>query len=424
MNQQAPYVVLIVSPSPGVGQTTLAQNLPVYLKGLDEQLPVAYLASDTAATDKVFALPGQKCKVFTAMPPGGSLADVLTLGEFGVEYACTATESDRSAAGCSDVLAVAEYPGILLFDLGVDDPLLPQLLPVIDLLLVPAKDPAEFGKVVALRKLLLAAGGCPEQLWLVPSELGGAGRYQAVAQSPDFFRFAAEERNLLVLDLTLCSDLRVSRQAAALGKPVLTRLPQSPVHFQLRGMAEFILRQRRSEETAKRRVDRMRSRGRLPGRGRLVRLSCPLCERPVLSGQAHYLESLPARRRMLLHSSCLEELLQGTAVGDFLPTATGLLLSPAVFHGGRPGQLSLTALDDDCESLQGESAPVAGNPGWSALFTAATGRCFEELYQDFLLLSAAQPFDRLLSPGWYRSFLSWRGRLRAACREEKIGSGS
>lgn len=421
MNQKAPFIVLIVSPSSGVGQSTLAQNLPVYLKGLVEELPVAYLSSDAAATAKMFALPGQICKTLSATPQGDLLADALTFGEFGVEFAGTGEAvSGWSDSELQQALLTANFPGMLLFDLNADNPLLMKLLAASDLLLVPVKDPSVLGEVVALRKRLLTAGGCPEQLWLVPSEVGDAGNYQAAAQSHDFFRFAAEERNFQVLDSTFCNDLQVSRQAAELNKPVLTRLPQSALHFQLQGIADFILQQLRSDASLRRRIARLRRLHLLPERGGRVSLDCPLCERPVSSGQAHYLESLPARRRLLLHSTCLNDLLRGTAAADFLPTAAGLLLFPAVFQGGQAGVLKLLSVADDAELLESEALAVAENSAWSALAGAATSRRFEELYQDFLLISSDQPVDRLLSIDWYHSFASWRRRLRVACREEKI----
>lgn len=421
MNLKAPFVVLVASTSAGVGQTTLAQNLPVYLKGLAEELPVAYVSRDAAATARIFSLPGQEGKELVATTPGGSLADLLTLGEFGVEFASVgAALAGWENEELSRFLLAADYPGVLLFDLGADDPLLAMVLAAADLLLVPVKDPAALGEVVALRKRLLAAGGCAEQLWLVPSEVGDAGSYQAAAQSPDFFRFAAEERNFQVLDLKFCADLQVPPKATELGKPVLTRLPQSPLHFQLREMAEFILQQRQSDVTNRRRIFRLRRFRLLPERGGRVGLDCPLCGRPVLSGRAHYLESLPTRRRLLLHSACLERLLQKTAAADFLPTAAALLLLPAVFQGGTSGELKLLTLAGDGDLLESEAVDVAGQSGWADLFGAATGRCFEELYQDFLLLSSAQPVPQLLSSSWYRSFVILRRQLRAACREEKI----
>ncbi|MBE9486875.1 MAG: ParA family protein, partial [Chloroflexi bacterium] len=52
-----PYVVVVTAPSSGVGKSTLAGNLVVYLKALNEELPVAYASFDAQANvGEMFAL--------------------------------------------------------------------------------------------------------------------------------------------------------------------------------------------------------------------------------------------------------------------------------------------------------------------------------------------------------------------------------
>ena len=52
-----PYVITVSSEKGGVGKTTLATNLAIFLKALDENLPVSILSFDNHFTvDKMFAI--------------------------------------------------------------------------------------------------------------------------------------------------------------------------------------------------------------------------------------------------------------------------------------------------------------------------------------------------------------------------------
>ncbi|MDD2338039.1 MAG: P-loop NTPase, partial [Geobacteraceae bacterium] len=56
-----PYVITISSEKGGVGKTTLAINLAIYLKALSEDLPVSVVSLDNHFTvDKMFSIKGQK----------------------------------------------------------------------------------------------------------------------------------------------------------------------------------------------------------------------------------------------------------------------------------------------------------------------------------------------------------------------------
>src|SRR5512140_1952911 len=83
-----PYVITISSEKGGVGKTTIATNLAIYLKALSEDLPVSIFSLDNHFTiDKMFAFKGQPIK--------GDVADLLLetqgssllhTGQYGVNY--------------------------------------------------------------------------------------------------------------------------------------------------------------------------------------------------------------------------------------------------------------------------------------------------------------------------------------------------
>lgn len=416
-----PYVVVVAAPSSGVGKSTLASNLAVYLKGLAEDLPVAYVSSDAEAIEAMFALPGACAGALSELSQDVSLSDLLSLGEFGVEfcYAGSAVASD-SPAWLRKNLFKADFDGVLILDLAKDHPSLPAALWSADLLLAPVKDPSVLGALVALRNQFLAGGGCKEQFWLLPSELGAEGRYQRPGQLPDFLRFAAGERDFQVLGETYCVDLQVHEMAAAKAKPVLTRAPQSQLHSQLKQLAELVLTQRQQQNNSAVRVKRCLSDGLLPARAKRVAPLCAVCRHGLLGAAVHYLESFPSRKRLLLHRSCLAGLLGGTEAAAFMPTAQALLVQPGAAHGGVAGDLRLAVMDPELELLSNELLPSVSTASWDDLLRRATGRHPAELYRELLLISSSVTTAEVFDPQWYKAFSTFRGRIREVCKEEKI----
>lgn len=420
MMVQSPYVVVIISPSSGVGQSTLASNLAVYLKGLCEDLPVAYASSDGKATAGMFALADRAAGSLGDMQQGQTFAELLAFGEFGVEYCQLDPVAVDSADWLRRKLAQADYDGVLIVDLEKGHQLAAAALWAADLVLVPVKDPSVLSEVVALRKELLAGGGSAEQFWLLPSELGAEGRYQRNGRLLDFLRFAAEERGFQVLDETFVADQQVRILAAEKAKPILTRIPQSQLHLQLRQLAELILEQRLQQSSCQVRVERALRDGLLPARARRVELQCPICSQGTLGERVHYLESLPARQRLLMHEGCFARLLKGAGAEPFMATAELLLIQSGAASGGRPGQLRLQVLSPEFEVLGSEFLAASELDAWQQLLRRATGRQVAELYHEHLLVSAALPAAEVLDRSWYRGFAALRRRLRRVGEEEII----
>ena len=86
--QSYPYIVTISSEKGGVGKTTLATNLAVYLKALREELPVTILSFDNHFTiDRMFELKGQPLKgTVHDMLMGAGAAGIIHTGQYGVGY--------------------------------------------------------------------------------------------------------------------------------------------------------------------------------------------------------------------------------------------------------------------------------------------------------------------------------------------------
>lgn len=417
-----PYVVVVTSPASGVGKSTLATNLAVYLKALDEDLPVACLSLDeTSEINDMFQIGERAGRPLSELLLGVPFHELLTFGEFGVEFiAPTELPGDVAPPDwLRQELAKSDYPGVLLIDAGVPNVLQQAAVWAADLLLVPVKDPADLPAVAALTRELRASGGKPDQLWLLPSELGKGGFSEQQAAQQEFLRFASEERGYQVLRGQFSLDSRAHTQACRQAKPVLTRLPHSQLHRQLHQIGELALALRNRQNSFPVRLQRWLDDGLLPERAARIGFYCPLCRQPVWSGNARYLEAYPCRRRLLLHNSCVALLLEGRTAAAFQDNPGPLLIEGSRDDGGR-SHLVLKQFDAALDLLDSEQFQPATGEGWAGLLLTATGRCLEELYAETLLLSSPRTVADFLDRQWYGLFAKQRRELKRFCQREKI----
>ena len=87
--ERRPYrVISVVSNKGGVGKSTVATNLAVYLRAMREDLPILLFGfDDQPAIDRMFALeasPGQPTLADALR--SGSLSPGIRLGQYGVHY--------------------------------------------------------------------------------------------------------------------------------------------------------------------------------------------------------------------------------------------------------------------------------------------------------------------------------------------------
>jgi len=172
-----PYVITVSSEKGGVGKTTLATNLAIFLKALDENLPVSILSFDNHFTvDKMFSIKGQKLR--------GSVADLLLetpgsellhTGQFGVNYIPSSTAlpdlkgSLKGPMVLARLLAQSGIPGIIIVDTRPDlDVMTQNALFAADRVLVPIKDMASMDNCRNIFELFDKKGLDRKSLTLIP----------------------------------------------------------------------------------------------------------------------------------------------------------------------------------------------------------------------------------------------------------------
>jgi cellulose biosynthesis protein BcsQ len=419
MRGDSPYLIVLAAAADRVGRSTLTGNLAVYLKGLLEDLPVAVISFDPAYDPaRTFLLPGNPATSTTDLFAGQSIETQLTLGQFGVEYMAAGCLPLVQPSQLRQLLRESSYPGILIVDAGpLDGNSAASALQAADLVLAPVRDAAGLAALAGIRRELRAGGGNDQMLWLVPSMVEDP---QQQARQLELLRFAAEERGCQVLDDEFVVDAQLPHLTRGAGGSVLTRMPGSQAHQLLQRLAQLALQQFEKGVDSSCRLQRLKLDNALASRSRRVELVCPLCGQPACFTSTHYCESLPQRRRWLMHADCLNRLMAERRLQPFWRSDQAAVLRTGVESGGLLPQLRLLLADGGGGLLESELFQPDTESGWQALVRHATGRTLAEQFPSLIMLYPATAGQRLLSADWYRNCVALRKSLRAGLAAELL----
>ncbi len=309
--QKFPYVVTISSEKGGVGKTTLATNLAVFLKALNEDLPVTIFSFDNHFTvDKMFEIKGQKPRgdvidLLSAVP----VREILNTGQYGVCYVPSSAAlaefkgSMKNPLMLARLLAVSQLSGIVIIDTRPDlDMLTRNALYAADRVIIPVKDMASLENCRNIFELFDKRGMDRKSLALIPCLVDSRIKYDGpFADQKTLLKAYAINRGYRCFDVFVSKSPKVeSLNTNPDGRiyPILTHARSTDVYGQFAALAKMITEEFQAAKEPRAFLFRQwlaaeEERGKEAYLTRLaaLRKSCLVCDRPLLaeaSGEAVY----------------------------------------------------------------------------------------------------------------------------------------
>ncbi len=249
----APYIVTISSEKGGVGKTTLATNLAVYLKALHEDLPVTLLSFDNHfSVDQMFRIGrttprGDVSQLFTGADPDS----LLETGEYGVQFIPSSKQLHQLRRELNDPSVLARelsrsrIEGIVIIDTRPDLDIFTQnALYAADRVIVPVKDAPSLENCRHIYDFFDAHGLPRRPLRILPCLLDGRIHYDGPFRDPyQLLKAYAINRGYRCLEGFIAKSPKVeSLNTNPEGKiyPVITHGRQTEVHIQLTHVARQV----------------------------------------------------------------------------------------------------------------------------------------------------------------------------------------
>jgi len=245
-------VLAVASNKGGVGKTTIAANLAIYLRALHEELPILLISLDDQATiDRMFAVgTSPRAPNLTHAWVDRSLDRVIRLGEFGVHYTPSAPDLPalkgraRHPSSLRWILAQSSWRGLVVLDTKSDFEALTQTaLVAADRTLVPVADWASLREAERAREVETRLGQRPRGR-IVLSLVDRRSKDQAGATLAEALARAIAGRQLPRYQSSLSRSPRVELLNSASPGPrsILHHARGTAVHREFRDLAREVSR--------------------------------------------------------------------------------------------------------------------------------------------------------------------------------------
>lgn len=247
-------VVSVVNNKGGIGKSTVACNLAVYLRAIHEDLPILVLSlDDQSPIDRMFRIQGtpERASLTTALREG-TLEPAIRPGQYGIHYVPTCrriTELKRSLddpAFLKRALTRTGLGGVVVLDTKSDLEILTQAAMVAsDLVLVPVSDHASLLEAERVFDLLAKRGVARKHVRVLLSLIDLRVKYREGEQR-DLLGFLIEEirrRNFPLLQSFISRSPKVESlysNPEGLAIPVLHGAKGSPVSEQFYHLAREV----------------------------------------------------------------------------------------------------------------------------------------------------------------------------------------
>jgi chromosome partitioning protein len=332
-----PYVITISSEKGGVGKTTLATNLAIFLKALDEDLPVTIFSFDNHfSVDKMFEIKGQRLRgdvtgILSAAPAG----ELLHTGQYGVNYIPSSAAlsefrgSVKSPMALAHLLAVSQLPGIVIIDTRPElDILTENALFAADQVIIPVKDMPSLENCRNIFELFDRRGLDKKSLALIPCLVDSRIKFDGpFRDQKTLLKAYAINRGYRCLDTFISKSPKVdSLNTNPDGRiyPILTHARGTEVYLQFTRLARMVCEEFRATPTPRAQLYRQwlaaedeRRTEEFATRRSDLREACLLCDRAPGHGgperPAFYFEASTGGAGGFIEEGCFLELL-GTAI--------------------------------------------------------------------------------------------------------------
>jgi cellulose biosynthesis protein BcsQ len=249
----APYIVTISSEKGGVGKTTLATNLAIYLKALHEDLPVTLLSFDNHfSVDQMFRINRRPTKGdVSGLFSGSNPDDLIETGEYGVQFIPSSNQLNLMRRELDDptilakALAKSSLGGIVIIDTRPDLDIFTQnALYAADRVIVPVKDAPSMDNCRHLYDFFDSHGLSRRPLRILPCLIDGRIHYEGPFRDPyQLLKAYAINRGYRCMEGYIAKSPKVeSLHTNPEGKvyPVLTHGRHTAVHVQMTHIARQV----------------------------------------------------------------------------------------------------------------------------------------------------------------------------------------
>ncbi len=323
----APYIVTISSEKGGVGKTTLATNLAIYLKALHEDLPVTLLSFDNHfSVDQMFRIKrqperGDVAGLFTGSNPD----DLIETGEYGVQYIPSSKQLHIMRRELDDptalarALAMSSLGGIIIIDTRPDLDIFTQsALYAADRVIVPVKDAPSMDNCRHIYEFFDSHGISRRPLRILPCLVDGRIHFDGPFSDPyQLLKAYAINRGYRCMEGFIAKSPKVeSLNTNPEGKiyPILSHGRQTEVHVQMTHIARQVYLTMLDAET--RRLDEYRKdmaeaevehQGAYALRRDNLATNCLVCGNPLVSKESISMAGYFAQSSDLKVSGFIEE---------------------------------------------------------------------------------------------------------------------